>query len=239
MATVTTPVAQRRSQTPPILPLENGDRLTRAEFERRYEAMTHVKKAELIDGVVYMPSPVSLEYHGSPHADMMTWLGVYRAAAPGVQVGDNSTVRLEGDNEPQPDGFLRLATPGGQSRIDEDGYVEGAPELMAEIAASSASYDLHDKLDVYRRHNVREYVVWRTYEEAVDWFVLRRGRYGRLPLTDGVYQSRVFPGLWLHPGALVRGDLATVLQVLHRGLASPEHAAFVARLRRATAPNGR
>ena len=46
------------SKPPRILPLEHGDHLTREEFERRYEAMPHVRKAELIEGVVYMPSPV-------------------------------------------------------------------------------------------------------------------------------------------------------------------------------------
>jgi len=124
--------------------LENGDRLTRYEFERRYEAMPHLKKAELIDGVVYMGSPVRFERHGKPHSYAIGWLAVYCAATPGVDLGDNATVRLDVDNEPQPDALLRLdPSVGGQSRISDDDYVEGAPELIVEIAASSASYDLH------------------------------------------------------------------------------------------------
>ena len=217
-----------------IPPLAAGDRLTRAEFERRYTAMPHVKKAELIEGVVYMPSPVSMKGHAGPHSDLVTWLGVYRAATPGVESGDNGTVRLDLDNEPQPDGMLRISPEcGGRSRTVDD-YVEGGPELLAEVAASSASYDLHDKLNAYRRNGVQEYVVWRVWDRAVDWFVLRSGRYLPLAVTpDGLYVSEVSPGLRLDPAALVRGDLSRVLAVLQEGLASSEHAAFVQRLQRA------
>jgi Uma2 family endonuclease len=208
-----------------------GDRLTRAEFERRYAAMPHIKKAELIEGVVYMPPPVSQADHAGPHFDLIGWLALYRAATPGLEGGDNASLRLDLDNEPQPDAFLRIRPElGGQSR-DSGKYVAGAPELIAEVAASSASYDLHDKLRAYRRNGVREYVVWRVWDRAVDWFVLRDDRYERLPLTDaGHYQSVVFPGLWLDPAALIRGDLAQVMAVLQQGLASVEHAAFVSRL---------
>jgi hypothetical protein len=73
------------------------------------------------------------------------------------------------------------------------------------------------------------------WDEAVDWFVLRGGRFEPLPLAEGIYRSEVLPGLWLDPAAVVRGDLARVLQVLQQGLASPEHAAFVARLQQARA----
>ena len=231
----TTAVEPGSPRPRPTPPLQNGDRLTRAEFHRRYEAMPHLKKAELINGVVYVPSPLSFGNHGGQHADIMTWLGVYRAGTPGVEAGDNCTVYLEGDNEAQPDGFLRIApSHGGQSHTVKGGYVENAPELITEVAASSASYDLHDKLDVYRANGVREYVVWRTLDRAVDWLVLRRNRYRPLPRTpDGLFRSETFPGLWLAPAALVRGDIAAVLEVLRQGLASPEHAAFVARLQRA------
>src|SRR5688572_22284415 len=115
-----------------VPPLEPGDRLTRAEFERRYRAMPQLKKAELIEGIVYMPSPVRLMRHGGPHADLVCWLSLYKSATPGVLVGDNSTARLDLDNEPQPDALLMIAPEfGGQARISED-YVEGAPELVAE-----------------------------------------------------------------------------------------------------------
>jgi Uma2 family endonuclease len=219
--------------------LENGDRLTRAEFERRYEAMPHLKKAELIEGVVYVPSPVRHRQHGSPHAHLISWLGLYAANTPGVEVGDNSSVRLDLDNEPQPDGLLFIDPAfGGQVRISADGILEGAPELVAEVASSSVSYDLHAKLHVYRRNGVREYIVWRVLEGEIDWFVLRAGQYERMPLdANGLLRSEVFVGLWLDPAALVRGDLATVLAIIQQGLASPEHAAFVTRLHPpATAP---
>jgi Uma2 family endonuclease len=154
-------------------------------------------------------------------------------ATPGTQGGDNSTLRIElEDGEPQPDAFLRiLPSHDGQSRTSSDGYVEGTPELLAEVAASTASYDLHHKLDVYRRARAREYIVWRVYDQAIDWFILRGDRFERLPLTPaGLYQSEVFPGLWLDPAAMIRGDLTTVAQVVQQGLATSEHAAFVARL---------
>jgi Uma2 family endonuclease len=210
--------------------LENGDRLTRPEFERRYSAMPHVKKAELIEGVVYMPSPVRHEGHGRQHSELNGWLVVYRASTPGVEVSDNATVRLDLDNEPQPDLLLRVSVE-GQSRID-DGYIDGAPELVAEVASSSTAYDLHQKLNTYRRHGVREYIVWQTLDNIIDWFVLREGRYERLlPETGGVYKSEIFPGLWLDSTAMTHRDLATVLNVLGEGLATPEHQEFVTRMK--------
>lgn len=209
-------------------PLRNGDHLSRDEFERRYQAMPGVNKAELIEGVVHMPSPVSAEDHGEPHFDGITWLGVYRAHTPPVRGGDNSTLRLDLDNEPQPDGYLRLLPEcGGQAKVI-DGYVTGAPELILEVAASSASYDLHEKLQAYRRNGVREYIVWRVWDRAIDWFVLRGGRYESLPFVNGLFQSEVFPGLWLDTSAALAGDMARVLAVLQQGLASPEHTAFLA-----------
>ncbi|MGE0707428.1 MAG: Uma2 family endonuclease [Planctomycetota bacterium] len=130
----------------------------------------------------------------------------------------------------------RCRAAGGQTR-DEDGYVAGAPELVAEVAASSVSYDLHDKLGAYRRNGVREYLVWRVLDRALDWFVLRDERYEPLaPVGDGTLRSAVFPGLWLDPRALLAGDLAAVLARLQAGLASPEHGAFRARLAAAEAP---
>jgi len=227
--TTSTPSASSRAKVPP---LENGDVLTRAEFERRYEAMPHLKKAELIEGVVYVPSPVRHRAHSHPHIHLTGWLVQYEAGTPGVEAGDNGTIRLDLDNEPQPDALLFIDPAcGGQARIDADDYIEGAPELVAEVASSSASYDLHVKLRVYRRNGVREYIVWRVLEQELDWFVLRDGQYARLSVdAEGLLKSEVFPGLWLDPAALLRGDLATVLAVVQRGLASPEHAAFVARL---------
>jgi len=211
----------------PTPALHNGDHLTRDVFEHRYEAMPEVNKAELIEGVVHMPSPVSAEEHGEPHFDFITWLGLYRAHTPHVRGGDNTTLRLDLDNEPQPDGYLRLMPEcRGQARLI-DGYVTGAPELILEIAASSASYDLHEKLNAYRRNGVREYIVWRVWDAAIDWFIQCGGRFERLAPVDGIYKSAVFPGLWLDAAAVLRGDLAAALQVLQQGLASPEHAEFL------------
>jgi len=220
---------ERLQQLPP---LESGDRLSRAEFERRYAAMPHLKKAELIEGIVYVSSPVRV-IHSQPHAHIITWLGVYSAATPGITCHDNPTVRLDSDNEPQPDALLRLEK-GGTSRISNDGYIEGAPELIVEIAPSSASYDLHNKLRVYRRNGVQEYIVWRTYNPQIDWFSLEAGEYRTLPAdADGILRSRQFPGLWLAGSHLLANDLATVLAVLQQGIATPEHQAFVAALQAA------
>ena len=211
------------------VPLETGDRLTRAEFEERYSGMAHVKKAELIEGVVYMPSPVRFTTHGQPHGYIMGWLAVYCAATPFVTFGDNTTVRLDIDNEPQPDALLRLAEEaGGASLVDEDGYIAGPPELIIEVAGSSAAYDLFDKKNAFRRNGVREYLVWQTYSERVDWFVLLEGRYVLLPADDeGVLKSPTFPGLWLNARALLESDLATVLFTLQTGLQEEAHQNFV------------
>jgi Uma2 family endonuclease len=217
------------SQTVPLL---SGDRLTRAEFERRYMAHPELKNAELIEGVVYVASPVRFEQHGRPHYTLITWLGVYQAATPGVVGADNATVRLDFENEVQPDALLRLPPErGGRSRVAPDDYLEGPPELIVEVAASSAAYDLHDKRRAYARNGVQEYVALQVYEQRVDWFVLREGVYATLtPDAQGLLCSEVFPGLWLDPAAFWRGDLAALLAVLQRGLATPDHTGFADRL---------
>ena len=220
------------SIAPPVVPvprLEPGDRLSRAEFERRYLAMPDVKKAELIEGVVYMASPVRMDVHGRPHADLLAWLATYRSATPGVSAGDNTTLKLDNDNMPQPDALLMIEPAfGGQAKIDEGGYVQGAPELVAEIASSSVSIDLNDKLQVYRRNGVREYIAWRVLDRAIDWFVLRDGEYLRFsPGGDGIVRSEVFPGLWLDSSAMLDGKLDAVLAVLQRALVSSEHREFL------------
>jgi Uma2 family endonuclease len=218
----------------PIPPLESGDHLTREEFERRYHAQPSLKKAELIEGVVYVSSPVRQSQHGGPHFDLIGWLSLYRMATPGVEGGDNSTLRLDLANVPQPDALLFLAPAlGGQARIDEDGYIEEAPELVAEIAAASASIDLNTKLQVYQSFGVREYVVWRVLDQAIDWFVLRDSQFTRMtPSPEGWLKSEVFPGLWLDPNALLQSDMPALLAVAQQGISSAEHAAFVAELQR-------
>ena len=203
-------------------PLENGDRLTRLEFERRYQGMPEVKKAELIQGVVYMASPLRFQPHAEPHGRLITWLGVYQAVTPEVQMGIEPTVRLDIDNEPQPDGVL-LINPesGGQSRLSDEGYIEGAPELVVEIAASSATIDLGDKKVAYQRSGVREYIVWQVFEQKIDWFSLEDGDYiSLIPDERGVICSVLFPGLWLDVSAMLGGNMQQVLAVLQTGIKS-------------------
>ena len=223
------PTAPTRVQPGP--PLENGDRLTRHEFERRYVLRPDLKKAQLIEGVVYMPSPVPL-VHAEAHAAVQGLLGLYSAFTPRVSAADNATVRLDLDNEPQPDALLRIASDaGGRSRVSDDDYLEGPPELIAEITATSASIDLHDKLRAYRRNHVQEYVVWRTYDQCIDWFELADTAYRLLPTDDGgVIHSRAFPGLRLASRALLNKDLASALAVLQTGIESAEHGQFIAGL---------
>jgi len=219
-------------KTKPLLPLEPGDQLTRDEFERRYRAMPNVKKAELIEGVVHMPSPVSWQSHGCPHVSLAGLLGYYKAFTPGVDAGDNATVRLDQHNVPQPDVTLIIREEcGGRARISADDYLEGAPELVAEVAASSLNIDVNAKLRVYQRNGIAEYILRRVEEEKLDWFILASGAYQRLvPDTDGVFRSRIFPGLWIDFPALLRDDGTAGFSTLARGLASPEHAAFVQHL---------
>lgn len=215
-----------------IPPLENGDRLNRHEFERRYQAISGLKKAELIEGVVYMPAALRFRSHAQPHGNLMGWLWFYKVSTPGVELGDTPTVRLDLDNEPQPDAVLLIEErAGGQARLSEDDYVEGAPELIAEIAASSVAIDLYDKKRAYRRNGVREYLVWQVFERKLDWFYLEQGDYISLPVDeDGVIRSRVFPGLWLAVNDLLAGNMVQVLATLQQGLASLEHRAFVGQL---------
>lgn len=181
-----------------------------------------------------MPSPLRFRRHGKPSQQLSGWLSFYQAATPGVHGADNASVRLDMDNELQPDSLLLIDPDcGGRARISDDDYIEGGPELAAEVSSSSVSYDLGDKLQVFRRHGVQEYIVWRVLDREMDWFVSREGRFERLPLdSSGWHKSEVFPGLWLDVPAMLRGDLATVFAVLQQGIGSPEHAAFVAQLQR-------
>jgi hypothetical protein len=224
-----------------IPPLENGDRLKRAEFERRYDATPNLMNAELIDGVVFLRLAIPHRQHGKPHAHLTGWLGHYEAYTPGVEGGNSCHVRMDRENMPQPDCALFVRPEhGGHARIDADDYLQGAPDLIGEVAATIASLELHDKLAVYQRHGVREYIVWRVVDRQIDWFILRGATFEKLaPAGDGIYRSGSFPGLWLDAEALVRDDLPSLLAVLKRGLVTPEHAAFVADLQRAsTEPAG-
>lgn len=209
--------------------LQTGDRMTREEFHRIYEQAPEDFRAELIGGIVYVASPLK-RTHGSAHLALGSAFFVYEANTPGVESGDNTTILLGDEGEPQPDLFLRILPEcGGQSETTEDDYVRGAPELIAEIAASSRSIDLHAKRDDYTRYGVCEYLVLCPREEELRWFDLRGDRELQ-PDDDGVYRIGVFPGLWIDGAALLARDHARLMAVLQNGLDSPEHAEFVSRL---------
>ena len=211
-----------------ILRLESGDQMAQPEFHRRYLADPTVRKAELVEGVVYVSTPVR-SYHGGPHGELVTWLNIYRAATPGTDVYDNVTFIFDSDNEVQPDACLFLtASHGGRVKPTEDGYFAGAPELVVEVAASSVSYDLHVKRNLYRRHGVHEYIVAVVYERVFRWFRWEDGQYVVVePDTQGIFRSPAFPGLWLNSVKFWAGDLAGVLATQQEGIQSPEHEDFV------------
>ncbi|MDZ8261701.1 Uma2 family endonuclease [Nostoc sp. ChiQUE01b] len=216
-----------------IPPLENGDKLTRYEFERRYNATPNLKKAELTEGIVYiMPAALRFRSHGQPHGWILAWLGTYEAATSGVALGVEPTVRLDLDNEPQPDAVLLIEPEaGGQTRLSEDDYIEGAPELVVEIAASSAAIDLHGKKQAYRRNGVKEYIVWQVLDQKLTWFSLEQGEYLELVHdNEDILRSRVFPGLWLATTELLAGNMQGVLKVLQTGLQSADHGDFIKKL---------
>lgn len=227
-----TVLLNRHDTTPNDLPpLENGDHLDQPTFHERYAAMPPGTRAELIGGIVHMPSPVRRS-HGSHTLEVAGWLRDYKMKTPGVEALDNATTILGEWSEPQPDFSLLIAAEcGGQTRVTPDGYVAGGPELVVEVAGSSEAYDLHTKLADYEQAGVREYVVVVIRQRQVQWFTNRDGRFIRVSsAADGVFRSAVFPGLWLDPMALLRGDSAAVRAVVEQGLATPEHAAFVRRL---------
>ena len=222
-----------RSTAPRLLPpLENGDRLDQRTFHERYEAMPEDCQAELIGGIVYMASPQKLP-HGRSQPLVVRWLDEYEEATPGTLQLVNTTNILGPQSEPQPDSCLMIAPEkGGQVRENADGYLEGAPELIVEVASSTESIDLHSKKCDYEKGGVREYIVLALRKQEVFWFIRRRGKFKELkPDSDGVLRSEIFPGLWLDPAALIRGDRRRVLKVLRQGLESPGHVAFVAQLK--------
>jgi hypothetical protein len=216
----------------PIPPLRDGQRLTQREFHRRYLMCPEHVKAELIGGVVHMASPLG-ERHGDRHVNLGGVLFLYQAATPGARGVDNATTILGEQAEPQPDVSLRiLAEYGGQARTNADGYLEGAPELLAEVADSNEALALGPRRADYQQAGVREYLVVCLRQQAIHWLDFRAG--GELqPTRRGVYRSRVFPGLWVDGPALLAGNGPRLIEVVQRGIASRQHAAFVERLARA------
>jgi Uma2 family endonuclease len=214
-----------------IKPLIAGDHLTWEEFEARWDAMPEVKRAELIGGVVYIMSPMTVP-HGEKSVDVSTWLRLYAVETPGCHSPGPATWRMLGD-APQPDACLRIIEEcGGKSHL-EGKYVAGAPELVAEVCYSSTDYDLHQKMELYHRAGVDEYVAVLLGEQEIRWRCWGENGYVVVPVpADGIMRSRVFPGLWLNVPAMLQGDMARVLQTLRKGLKSAEHAAFVHSLAR-------
>jgi Uma2 family endonuclease len=209
--------------------LVQGDKLTRQEFLRRWEAHPEIKKAELIGGIVYMASPVSVQ-HGEMDGCVGGWLCVYQVATAGTACGHNTTSLLLEDS-PQPDVYLRVLPEYGGATWVNDRFLEGVPELLVEVCRSSVSYDLHVKFDLYETAKVPEYLAILLDEQEIRWHALVNDRYELLPPdADGFWRSRVFPGLWLDGKALLAGDMKQVLAQLGKGLSSPEHQRFVADL---------
>jgi Uma2 family endonuclease len=226
---------RQRSGTATLPPLHNGDRLTQAEFHRRYEAYPDDVKFELVGGIVYMASPLRRD-HGQQHTELNGLLWLYKNDTPGVEVLDNATTILGEESEPQPDISVRILPQfGGQSHTTSRNYVRGAPEFLVEIAHSMRSMDLHQKRHDYQRAGVCEYLVVCIEEQELHWFSFKRRR-AIIADEYGIYRSGVFPGLWLDGRALLALDAARALEVLQQGLASPEHAAFVKRLQAARRP---
>jgi Uma2 family endonuclease len=223
------------SQLPEILTLENGDRLSGQEFERRYAAMPDIKKAELIEGIVHLP-PAALRFrsHAQPHSLLTGWLSFYAALTPGVSTAIEPTTRLDPRNYPQPDVVLMIDPDrGGQAQLSKDDYLEGPPELAIEISASSVSIDLGVKKKIYCKSGIKEYIVWRVFDRTLDYFYLKPGadEYEAVCANaEGVIQSPTFPGLWLAPQALLAGNAAEMYAQLQAGLSTPEHKTFVVQL---------
>ena len=211
--------------------LEPGDHLDQPSFHARYREMPEDVKAELIGGVVFMSAALRRQ-HGRSSGLLVRWLGAYEDDTPGVEVYDNATTIIGDDSEPQPDACLIVQPEcGGQMRVTDEDYLQGAPELVGEVAPSTEAYDLHSKKRDYERAGVREYVVIALRQQTVFWFVNRGGKFEQqLPDADGVIRSQLFPGLWLDPTALVGLNGRRLLEVLRQGLATSEHAAFAAQL---------
>jgi Uma2 family endonuclease len=210
--------------------LRAGQRLTVQEFLRRWEAMPEVKFAELIDGVVYMPSPQTSD-HGRAEIRIDTWLGTYIAKTPGCDAGSQSTWLML-QSAPQPDSYLWVRPEYGGQSTTQGKYHIGAPELATEICLSSAAYDLGAKKALYQTAGVHEYIAILIEEKEIRWHRLVNGVYESCrPTSKGVFRSAVFPGLWLDGPALWKYDLARLLHTLERGLHSAGHAAFVKELR--------
>jgi Uma2 family endonuclease len=228
MAQLTQPLPAYQNMDLP--PLEAGDHLDQKTFHERYKAMPEGFRAELIGGIVFVPSPLKYR-HGRHHALVMGWLGEYEVATPCVEVLDGATVILGDESEPQPDAILIIdPRAGGQTRLDPDDYVRGAPELVVEVASSSESYDLYEKKRDYEQLGVQEYLVVIVRSKAIRWFARRGERFTELETADSIYRSELLPGLWLDSQALFAKNARDLRATLAQGLSTQDHQAFAKRL---------
>jgi len=186
-------------------------------------------KAELIGGMVHMPSPTRMP-HKRSHGLLAGVLVLYEEATPGTEMAGEGTVILGSGSEPEPDLQLRLLPEyGGRSRVNDEGYLVGPPELLIEVAHSSEAIDLHAKRADYTKAGVLEYLVLLIREGGLRAFDLAANREIEVG-ADGVYRSKMFPGLWIDAAAAVGGDRRRLLSVLRKGIRSSEHKSFVRRL---------
>ena len=214
--------------------LVTGMRLTLDEFLSRWEAIPELKKAELIDGVVYVPSPVGID-HGNLDTTIHWWLKQYKAATPGCRPANNATLKMLGQS-PQPDALLRILESHGGQSSGKGKFFEGAPELAVEICVSSTEVDFGPKRNLYQRAGVQEYITIESFQPRIVWRALVNGKYQMIePDAGGIFRSRCFPGLWLDSDALYADDEVRMMLALNAGLATPEHAQFVEELARRAA----
>lgn len=201
----------------PIPQLNSGDVLSREEYIRRYEAAPEELKAERINGKVYLMNSLRARYHGNPQMLLAGWLFTYAMAHPELNLSDNATLHLRTENTPQPD--LCMYRTGGNASLDEDGYLVGSPELIIEIAGSSASYDFGEKRDVYEAAGVGEYLVFETIEGRIEWWRHDGSKFVDVPRDETVFKSTLFSGLWLDGDALRAADRFRLIEKLNEGIA--------------------
>ena len=211
--------------------LDSGYHLSSEEFHDRYTQMPENVRAELIEGIVYVASPIYMPHSGQ-HLFLATLCGAYEFETPGILGAIAGSVRLDGSNEYQPDLHLRIAPEcGGRTSNPDQKLVLGGPEFVVEISNTTLGMDLHEKFEVYQRDGVLEYLVWELKEEVIELFSLQEGSFQKIkPDVKGVLKSATMPGLWFNVPAILAGDKRAALRTLREGLKSPEHTKFVKRL---------
>lgn len=210
-----------------IPPLENGDLLHSCEFLRRYDRMPELKKAELVNGQVFMGHHVLASLHGAPHGMVSMLLGYFSAYTPGTTSYSRPTLVVDEGNVFQPDCVLCINN-SGRTWANEDDLLCGAPELVFEVSVGSTSLDVLAKKQVCERLGVLDYVVWCTLDARLHWFHREGERFVETkPNTAGLLCSRSLPGLQTPVADLLALNGLKVMTCLEEGLATPAHAEFV------------